>query len=288
MKKWQAYFQITRLDKPIGILLLLWPTLSALWIASNGKPQFSILVIFILGVVLTRSAGCILNDIADQKFDGQVTRTRNRPLITKAISNKAALLFCGILLLCALGLVLLLNSFTILLSMVAVLLTALYPLTKRITYLPQLILGFTFNFGILMAFSAVQNKIPTAAGFLYLIAIIWTVVYDTMYAMVDREDDLKIGVKSTAILFGNLDKPILAILQIIVLGLLVIFGYGLHFDFFYYLSICLVATSFIYQQYLLRQHQPCAYFKAFLHNHWAWLVVFCGVILNYSHFFKST
>lgn len=286
MKNWQAYFQITRLDKPIGILLLLWPTLVALWIASNGKPQFSILLIFILGVVLTRSAGCILNDVADKKFDGKVARTHNRPLVTKKLSTKSALVLCAILLLCAFGLVLFLNKFTILLSFVAVVLTALYPLTKRITYLPQLMLGFTFNFGVLMAFTAVQNKISLIAIFLYFITIIWTVVYDTMYAMVDREDDLKIGVKSTAILFGSLDKIILATLQIIILGLLVILGYGLHFHFFYYVSICLTAGCFIYQQYLLQQQQACAYFKAFLHNHWAWLSVFIGIILNYSHFFR--
>lgn len=277
----QNYFELTRLNKPIGILLLLWPTLTALWIASPSIiPDFKYLVIFILGVVLTRSAGCILNDLADQRFDSHVERTKNRPLASKKISRKEAWILCASLLLCAFLLVLLLNPFTILLAVVAAALTAIYPLTKRVTQLPQLVLGITFNMGILMAFTAVQDEIPAIAWVLYFTALLWTIVYDTMYGLVDREDDLKIGVKSTAILFGSQDSNILAVLQLFVCALLILLGHLLEGNNWFYVSIVICAGFFVYQQYLIRQRSSGAYLQAFLNNHWAWLVVLVGVVLS--------
>lgn len=277
----KPFLQLIRLDKPAGILLLLWPTLTALWIASAGKPQLSIVLIFVFGTVLTRSAGCILNDLADRKFDGAVARTQQRPLITGAVSVKHALFFCAFLLLLALGLVLCLNTLSLLLAGVAVLLTAAYPFAKRFTYFPQFVLGMTFNLGILMAFAAQTNSLPGIAWLLYIIALLWTVIYDTQYGMSDRIDDLKIGVKSFAILLGDHDRAIIAGLQIAVLGLLIYLGRWLHHNNLYYACLVITAILFIYHQFLIVNRDPKKCIAAFINNHWAWFSVFCGTMLNY-------
>jgi len=276
-----AFVELTRLDKPIGILLLLWPTLTALWLANAGKPPLKLLIIFGGGVCLMRAAGCILNDLADRKFDGQVTRTQQRPLVSGKASVKTAIIWCVCLLLLALCLVLQLNQRCILLAGLGVLLTTAYPFAKRFTYLPQLVLGVTFNLGILMAFVALMPQLPTAAWLLYVIALLWTVAYDTQYAMADRIDDIKIGVKSTAILFGNYDRLIISLLHVSVILLLSLLGQILSLNKYYYLGVLGAGLFFIYQSYLIRNRDPKHCFQAFLNNNWAWLAVFIGVVLNY-------
>lgn len=275
------YLRLMRWHRPVGFLLLLWPTLWALWIASQGIPNKKILMIFILGVVLTRSAGCVINDIADRNFDRQVKRTQDRPLATNAITLKEAWILFIILTLMAFILVLFLNRLTILLAFVGIAIAMIYPLMKRYTYLPQFILGMAFNWGVPMAFAAVTNTIPKISWFIYLIALLWTVIYDTIYALVDRDDDIQIGVKSTAILFGSKNSLIIGILQFVMLLLLIVLGICLSFSFWFYLSVLFTAGLFIYQQYLLRSKKSSAWFKAFLNNQWVGLIIFLGVFLSY-------
>jgi 4-hydroxybenzoate polyprenyltransferase len=281
LNKVQSYIQLMRLNKPIGILLLLWPTLSALWLASGGFPSLKLLFVFISGVVLLRTAGCIINDLADRDFDKQVQRTQTRPLATGAISVHEAMTLCVILLLAALGLALLLNRFTLFLASIGLILATIYPFLKRITHLPQVGLGFTFSWGIPMAFAAQTHTIPATAWLLYMIALLWTIAYDTIYAMTDREDDIKIGIKSTAILFASYDRLIIGSLQLIVISLLFFFGWLLKLGVEYYLAIFLCAIFFGYQQYLIRSRDPKLCFKAFLNNHWAWLVIFLGIFIHF-------
>lgn len=272
---------ITRMDKPIGTYLLLWPTYWALWIASDGWPNVHLLIVFSLGVFVMRSAGCVINDIADMKVDGKVDRTSNRPLISGLISKDEALSLFGVLIGIALGLVLTLSWPTIYLSGIALLLAACYPFMKRYTQLPQVVLGAAFSWGMIMAFSEAQGQIPTIAWWLFAANLLWTVAYDTMYAMVDRNDDLKIGVKSTAILFGKHDKRIIALLQLLVLGLLFTVGDKLAFGWPYQLSLVISAGLFSYQQMLItnREREKC--FQAFLHNHWVGMAVFIGIFIEY-------
>ncbi len=279
--KWQAIVAITRMDKPIGTYLLLWPTYWALWIAQEGMPSYHLLVVFTLGVFIMRSAGCVINDFADRKVDGKVKRTENRPLVTGALSSVEALTLFFFLILNALILVLTLQFNTIVLSLVAVFLAIVYPFMKRITNLPQVVLGAAFSWGMIMAFAESTGEVPLIAWLLFIANLCWTVAYDTMYAMVDRDDDLKIGVKSTAILFGQHDKRIILFLQLITLGLLLTVGDMLAFGWPYQLCLVICAGLFTYQQFLIVNRERDKCFKAFLHNHFVGLVVFLGIFIEY-------
>lgn len=278
--KWQGYAQLMRLDKPIGTLLLLWPTLWALFTAQNGIPDIDILIIFILGVFLMRSAGCVINDYADRHIDGKVRRTSQRPLATGKVTEKEAkVLFCC-LILSAFLLVLYLNPYTIMLSFIAALLAVIYPFMKRYTHLPQFILGMAFGWSIPMAFGAIQQALPLECWLLFGANLAWTVAYDTQYAMVDRDDDLRIGVKSTAILFAQFDNRIIALLQFTALVLLVILGNLRQFPMIYYIALAATATLFIYQCKLTKQREREACFKAFLNNHYVGMVIFFAIFLG--------
>ncbi|HEY9134187.1 MAG TPA: 4-hydroxybenzoate octaprenyltransferase [Pseudomonadales bacterium] len=276
------FIQLMRLDKPIGIFLLLWPTLWALWIAGEGKPSIKISLIFLAGVVLMRSAGCVINDFADRKIDGHVERTKNRPIATGRILPLEALLLCAVLLLMAFILVLFTNLFTILLSVGAALLAGSYPFMKRYTYFPQVVLGAAFAWAIPMSFAAHLNTLPSHVWLIYTATLLWTMAYDTLYAMVDRDDDIRIGVKSTAILFGDADKLIIGILQISALLCLVLLGVQLKFGWFYYSGLILAAALFGYQQFIVRERDKAQCFKAFLNNNWVGMVIFFGIALQYA------
>lgn len=280
-EKLTAIKQITRMDKPIGTYLLLWPTYWALWIAADGWPSLHMLLVFSLGVFLMRSAGCVINDYADRKIDGAVKRTQNRPLVTGALTSSEALQLFASFILIAFGLVLTLSEYTILLSFVAVGLAASYPFMKRITHLPQVVLGAAFSWGMIMAFAEEQGQIPVVAWLLFSANVLWTVAYDTMYAMVDRDDDLKIGVKSTAILFGNNDKRIILLLQLLTLALLFTVGDMLAFGWPYLLALVIAAGFFCYQQILIASRERERCFQAFLNNHYVGLIVFIGVTIEY-------
>ncbi len=274
------YAILARLDKPIGILILLWPTLWAIWLASDGNPDRVVLIVFCLGVVLMRSAGCVINDYADRGFDPHVERTKLRPIAAGKVTPKEALVVFVVLCLTAFVLVLLLNIYTIMLSVVGAFFAASYPFMKRFTHLPQAYLGMAFGWAVPMAFAAQLNAIPLAGWLLYLAVILWALVYDTMYAMVDKDDDLKIGVKSTAILFGKYDRHIMAILQIIILGLLVQVGLMKQLGWFYYLGLVVAAGFSIYQQWLIKDRDKNCCFQAFLNNNWFGFAVFVGILLG--------
>ncbi len=280
--KTQALLQLMRFDKPIGTLLLLWPTLCALWIAAQGVPETRLLFIFVMGTFLTRSAGCIINDIADRHLDGAVARTNARPLVTGAVSEKEALLLFTVLMLLAFVLVLFTNTLTIALSFIAVLLAASYPFMKRFTHLPQVVLGAAFSWGIPMAFAAQSGELPAALWLLYLGNLLWTVAYDTQYAMVDREDDILIGIKSTAVLFAHHDRLAVAILQLLTLLTLWASGQQFGLGWPYTGALWVIAGLFLYHQYLMRDRDPTQCFKAFLHNNWVGLTLFLGVALHYA------
>jgi len=282
LAKPQALLQLIRFDKPIGSLLLLWPTYWALWIAAGGMPDTDLLVIFTLGTFLMRSAGCIVNDLADRNFDGAVKRTCERPLVTGAVSvGEARLLMLG-LCLAAFGLVLLTNPFTIALSFAAVALTATYPFMKRYTHWPQVVLGAAFSWGIPMAFAAQQNALPPGLWWLFTANLLWTVVFDTQYAMVDRDDDLKVGIKSTAVLFGSADRLIIGVLQLLCLACWVMAGLTFGLGIWYGAALTVVAGLFLYHQWLIRERERSACFRAFLHNNWVGLAVFAGIVLDYA------
>lgn len=276
----QSYVQLMRLDKPIGIYLVLWPALWALWLAQGGWPNPLHLMVFIGGAILMRSAGCVINDYADRNFDGHVARTCHRPIAAGLISPRAALLFFALLCLLAFGLVLLLNPLTIALSVVAALLAALYPFMKRHTHWPQAFLGAAFAWAIPMAFAATLNELPWQAWPLFLITLIWALIYDTAYAISDKPDDLKIGVKSTAILFGDATNWIIGGFQAVMWLGLVWIGSLFELGVFYYASLIVVLGLFGYHQWLLSKNQPELAFKAFLHNHWVGLVVWLGIVLD--------
>ncbi len=276
------YLKLIRFDRPIGTLLLLWPTLWALWLAAEGTPSVKNLFIFSVGVFLMRSAGCVINDYADRNIDSHVERTRQRPLATGDVAaSEALILFAGLVLL-AFCLVLFTNPFTIGLAFGGVLLASVYPFMKRYTYLPQVVLGAAFAWAIPMAYAAEKATLSTEIWLLYLATLVWTVAYDTIYAMVDRDDDLKIGVKSTAILFGEADKMIIALLQSLVVLLLILVGLHKELSMFYSLSVIAAAVLFVYQQHLIRYRDRDSCFKAFLNNQWVGLSVFAGLVLDYS------
>lgn len=277
----KQYYLLTRLNKPIGIFLLLWPTLWALWIASEGQPNLLVLVVFLTGVVLMRSAGCVINDYADRKIDPLVSRTRMRPIASGRVKPQEALkLFVG-LCLSAFVLVLLMNKLTIYLSFVGVALAAIYPFMKRITHLPQVVLGMAFGWSIPMAFAAQTGTVPKIAWLLFVVNIVWSVAYDTMYAMADKDDDLKAGVKSTAILFDDMDKIMVGILQAIVLLGLYLIGQQVQLGLAFNLSLFVAVGFVIYQQYLIKDRLPHRCMQAFLNNNGFGLTVFVGIVLHY-------
>lgn len=277
----ERYARLTRLDRPIGIFLLLWPTLWGLWIAAEGWPDIHVLIVFCLGVVLMRSAGCVLNDIADRRFDPMVERTRGRPLATGEVTPEEALLVAGVIILMAFLLVLTMNKLTVQLALVAVVLAGIYPFMKRYTYLPQFFLGLAFGWSIPMAFAAQTGQVPRVAWILLIANVLWSVAYDTMYAMVDRDDDLKIGVKSTAILFDDADRIIIAIIQSMVILTLVLAANQVKLGIYFYLALVIAAGLFIYQLMLIWRRQPTGCMKAFLNNNWFGLTVFLGIVLHY-------
>jgi 4-hydroxybenzoate polyprenyltransferase len=276
----REYALLMRLDKPIGAFLLLWPTLWALWLAGEGQPTQKVVVVFLLGVFLMRSAGCVINDIADRNLDPFVVRTHQRPLAAGRVSVREALWLFIALCLFAFTLVLLMNTLTILLSLVGVMLAASYPFMKRFHHLPQVYLGAAFGWSIPMAFAALTNTVPPLAWLLFLANVVWSVIYDTMYAMVDREDDLQMGVKSAAILFGTQDKRIIARLQVLLIILLMFVGILANLGWAYYGGLFVAAWFALYQQYLIRERRPSECFRAFLNNNWFGLVVFCGILLD--------
>lgn len=279
-KLW-SYIQLMRLDKPVGIYLVLWPALWALWLAAEGTPPGLILLVFILGAIVMRSAGCVINDYADRHWDGAVARTATRPLATGAITPRAALLiFIG---LCLIGfvLVLLLNPLTILLSLGALVLASLYPFTKRYTHWPQMFLGAAFAWAVPMSYAAVLGGVPYQAWLVFAITLIWTLIYDTFYAITDRDDDLKVGIKSTAILFGRYDLVIIGLLQSLMVLLLVVLGYWLQLGVAFWLSLLVVVALFGSQLWQSRHRDQQACFKAFKQNHWVGLVILVGLMIDY-------
>ncbi|WP_438765464.1 4-hydroxybenzoate octaprenyltransferase [Kushneria sp. TE3] len=273
------FLRLTRLDRPIGTWLLMWPTLAALWLAGDGLPSRHNLIIFILGVYVMRAAGCVINDYADRHFDAHVKRTHDRPLATGRISEREALSLFGALLVIAFVLVCFTNVFTILLSFGAALLAASYPFMKRYTHLPQVVLGAAFGWSIPMAFGAEQGHVPAVAWWLFFANIVWTLVYDTWYAMVDRDDDLKIGIKSTAVLFGRMDLIIQGALQVLMLLLLAVVGQLAGLDGFYWAALVAIAVVFAHQQRLCRTRTREGCFQAFLNNHWVGILLFAGIAL---------
>ena len=281
--KWQnidAYKQLMRTDKPIGTLLLLWPTYWALWLANDGLPSWDLLIIFSLGVFVMRSAGCVINDFADRKIDGAVKRTSGRPLAVGKVTSGEALSLFTLLIVIAFLLVLTLNWQTIILSFGALALAACYPFMKRYTHLPQVVLGAAFSWAIPMAFMASQEHVPAIAWWLFAANLIWTVAYDTMYAMVDRDDDLKLGVKSTAVLFGELDRLIIALLNVTFVIIMALIFSAQNVTLYAFIGLALASSLLVYQQKLiqLRRREEC--FKAFLNNHYVGMLIFLGLALS--------
>ena len=279
MNTLNAYLELMRMDRPIGAFLLLWPTTWALWLAGNGQPDPTIVVIFIVGTFAMRAAGCVVNDYADRHIDPHVERTRNRPLASGDLSGKQALGLLISLLILALILVLQLNRSTQLLSLFAIFIAGLYPFTKRFTHLPQLVLGVAFSWGIPMAYAALTGSVPLEAWMLFGANFAWTVAYDTQYAMVDRDDDLKIGVKSTAILFGQYDNLLVGLLHLVCLMVLILIGWQRGFQWHFYLGPGLALIFAGYQQYLCRNRDRELCFRAFLNNNWFGAMIFFGLVL---------
>lgn len=275
------YAILARLNKPIGTLLLLWPTLWGLWIAAEGVPKPGVLTVFVLGVILMRSAGCVINDYADREIDPHVNRTKDRPIAAGKVSaDEAMLLFMG-LCFSAFLLVLTMNTFTILLSVGGAMLAAIYPFMKRYTHMPQIVLGMAFGWSVPMAFAAQTNDVPKIAWLIYVATVLWAVAYDTMYAMADRDDDLKIGVKSTAILFGDADRVIIGILQVMTLFALYLVGEQAQLGAEYSIALAISAILMVYHQYLIRYRQPSLCISAFLNNNWLGAVIFLGIAFSY-------
>ena len=276
------YWKLVRGDRPIGVLLLLWPTWWALWLASGGLPPIWTLLVFTAGVWLTRSAGCVINDYADRWLDPQVERTRDRPLASGAVSGREALAVFAVLMLVAFALVLTLNRLTVYLSFIGLLLAASYPYLKRYTYLPQVYLGLAFGWGIPMAFAAVQGEVPPLAWVLYCANILWATAYDTWYAMVDREDDIRAGSKSTAILFGDMDLVALGILYALVFFALFLVGRQAQLGLYYWVGLAVAAVLVVYEFFLARHRERAACFRAFLHNNWVGAAIFLGIAVHYA------
>ena len=282
MERLIQYALLARMHQPIGSLLLLWPTLWALWIAGAGKPDPVVVAVFVAGVFVMRSAGCVMNDIADRRIDPHVRRTMNRPIASGKVTPREALGVFAALCLVALGLVLTLNRLAVMYSFAAVALAASYPFMKRWTYLPQVYLGVAFGWGIPMAFAALANEVPILAWLLLTGVVAWAVAYDTMYAMVDREDDVRIGVKSSAILFGDADRFFVGVSQVAMLAVLILAGRQAGLGVFHDVATGLAALLFVYQQHLIRNREPAACFRAFLNNNWVGAVVFAGIVADYA------
>lgn len=282
MSRWRLYAVLMRLNRPIGILLLLWPTLWALWLAGDGHPKNSVFVIFVLGVVLMRSAGCVINDYADRHFDPHVERTRERPLAAGRVSERETLILFVVLCLVAFILVLFTNWLTIALSFAGAFLAASYPFMKRYTHLPQFYLGAAFGWAAPMAWAAQTGSVPAEAWIVFAANVFWSVAYDTQYAMVDRDDDLKIGVKSTAILFGSLDRFMIGVCHGLTLVLLAWAGVRSGAGFWFIAGLTGAAGFAAYQQWLIRERERGACFRAFLNNNWFGLFVFLGLVAHYA------
>ncbi|HDX8367823.1 TPA: 4-hydroxybenzoate octaprenyltransferase [Aeromonas dhakensis] len=276
-----AYVQLARIDKPIGTLLLLWPTLWALWLAADGLPDLWTLLVFVVGVFLMRSAGCVINDYADRNFDGHVKRTAGRPLPMGKVKPREVLALFAVLALISFALVLTMNPLTIGLSFAALLLAVCYPFMKRYIPIPQLVLGMAFSWSIPMAYAAQANTLPAVAWLVFFANLLWTIAYDTEYAMVDRDDDLKLGLKSSAILFGRHDKRIIGALQLLTLLILLLVGQLSELGSSYYWSLLAAAALFVYQQRLIRERAREACFQAFLNNNYVGALIFAGVVINY-------
>jgi 4-hydroxybenzoate polyprenyltransferase len=278
----QPYMELMRLDRPVGTLLLLWPTLAALWLAAEGLPPLGLILVFSTGTLLMRSAGCVINDIADRRLDGHVTRTAERPLATGRIQTlNAVVLFFALVALSA-SLLLFLNPLSRWLALAGLGIAAIYPLMKRWTYLPQTVLGAAFSWGLVMAYTAVRDSLPQEAWLLFIASMVWIVAYDTMYAMVDREDDLKIGIRSTAILFGQNDRLMIGLMQVTTLVTLLLFAEQVGAKGGLQLGIAAGAVLFIYQQYLIRERGPDACLKAFKNNVWVGFALFAGAVIEYN------
>lgn len=281
MNKWRRYARLMRIDKPIGTLLLLWPTLWGVWIASNGHPHPAVLFVFVLGTVLMRSAGCVVNDYADMDFDPHVARTRERPLANRSVTKKEALLLAAGLAAAAFVLVLFMNRLTVLLSFAALFLAVSYPFTKRFFAIPQAYLGIAFGFGIPMAFAAETGTVPMLAWTILLANFFWTIAYDTEYALVDREDDIKIGIRTSALTFGRFDLSAVMLCYGIMLALLVHVGLDLKRGLFYFAGLAVASALMLYHYMLIRHREREKCFKAFLHNNWVGGVIFLGILLDY-------
>lgn len=276
------YWRLMRLHRPIGIWLLLWPTLWALWIASAGRPDAKVFLILVLGTIVVRSAGCVINDFADRKIDPHVARTADRPLATGEVHPVEAVLLFGALMVIALGLVLNLNRLTLTFALAGAFLTIVYPFTKRFLSTPQFVLGVAFSWGVPMAFAATAGDVPRVGWLLFLATVIWVVAYDTQYAMTDRPDDIKIGVRSTAILFGDLDRAFVAGLQALFLASLVLVGRSADMGAWYYGGIAAAGVFCLYQAYLIKERDIVQSFRAFLNNAWLGGAVFAGIVLDYT------
>ncbi len=277
----RGYALLMRLDRPIGTLLLLWPTLWALWIAGEGRPDWWVVTVFVVGVFLMRSAGCVINDYADREFDPFVERTRHRPLAVGMVAPKEALLLFAVLAAIAFALVLTLNWLTVMLSFLGAALAASYPFMKRLTYLPQVYLGLAFGWAVPMAFAAQTGAVPIVAWLLLIATVLWATAYDTMYAMVDRPDDLRIGIKSTAILFGEADRAIIAIIQLMMLAVLIVIGQRLALGGMYYLGVLAAALLMLYQQQLIKRRDGMQCMRAFRNNNWVGAAIFLGLFGHY-------
>ena len=278
----RQYGLLMRVDQPIGALLLLWPTLWALWIAGEGQPDPFVTLVFVLGVFVMRSAGCVINDYADRELDPHVARTQGRPLAAGHVTPREALLLFLFLCLLALALVVTINRLTLLLSLAAVPLAASYPFMKRFTYLPQVHLGIAFGWAVPMAFAAQTNSVPPLAWLILTGVVLWAVAYDTMYAMVDRDDDIYVGVKSTAILFGELDRLMVGVVQLCFFVVMLLVGRQLELGRYYYLALAVAGGLALYQQFLIRNREPDGCFKAFLNNNWLGIVVLIGLVAHYA------
>ena len=284
LRRASEYAQLMRLDRPIGTWLLLWPALWALWVAGAGRPEPRVLIVFVLGVFVMRAAGCVINDFADRDIDPHIRRTRDRPLAARRVSPLEALVLFGILNLVALYLVTRLDPFTIKLAVVGAALTVSYPFLKRFFPLPQLYLGISFGgWSVLMAFAAQSGTLPRVAWVLYVAAVLWAAVYDTIYAMVDREDDLKIGVRSSAILFADMDRFLIGVMQVMMIYALTLVGHNMEFGDWYYAGVAAAAGLFLWQQWLIRRREPAGCLRAFLNNQYVGLVIFVGILLQYTY-----
>jgi 4-hydroxybenzoate polyprenyltransferase len=278
------YARLMRLDRPVGTWLLLWPALWALWIAGAGRPTPRVLIVFVLGVIVMRAAGCVINDFADRDIDPYVRRTRDRPLAARRVTPQEALVLFALLVAVALYLVTRLDALTVKLACIGALLTVSYPFVKRVFPLPQLYLGISFGgWSVPMAFAAQTGALPRVAWVLYIAAVIWAAMYDTIYAMIDREDDLKIGVKSSAILFADMDKLLIGVMQLMMLGALLLVGRSMHYGAWYRDGVLAAAVLFAWQQWLIRRRDPAGCLRAFLNNQYVGLALFTGLLLQYVY-----